>query len=310
MKHFNDFLIKLRRIIDEKNIELNAKMKEHTSFKVGGPVDVLVTPIDYNEIINIIKLCKDYKVPFYIIGNGSNLLVKDGGIRGVVIKLTKLDKITVDGEKINAQGGATIAETSRVARDASLTGLEFACGIPGSIGGALAMNAGAYDGEMSMVVESSLVLDGHGNFLRLNKEQLELQYRMSAILKNNYVVLEVTFQLKKGDYEKIKNRIDELMQRRREKQPLEYPSAGSTFKRPTGYFAGKLIQDSGLKGKSVGDAEVSVKHSGFIINKGNAKARDILDLIEIVQNTVKEKFNVELHPEVRIIGEEEDEKNN
>lgn len=305
MKHFNDFLVKLRRIIDEKNIELNAKMKEHTSFKVGGPVDVLVTPIDYNEIINIIKLCKDYKVPFYIIGNGSNLLVKDGGIRGVVIKLTKLDKITVDGEKINAQGGATIAETSRVARDASLTGLEFACGIPGSIGGALAMNAGAYDGEMSMVVESSLVLDGHGNFLHLNKEQLELEYRMSAILKNNYVVLEVTFQLKKGDYEKIKNRIDELMQRRREKQPLEYPSAGSTFKRPTGYFAGKLIQDSGLKGKSVGDAEVSVKHSGFIINKGNAKAKDILDLIEIVQNTVKEKFNVELHPEVRIIGEDE-----
>lgn len=306
MKHFNDFLIKLRRIIDEKNIELNAKMKEHTSFKVGGPVDVLVTPIDYNEIINIIKLCKDYKVPFYIIGNGSNLLVKDGGIRGVVIKLTKLDKITVDGEKINAQGGAIIAETSRVARDASLTGLEFACGIPGSIGGALAMNAGAYDGEMSMVVESSLVLDGHGNFLQLNKEQLELEYRMSAILKNNYVVLEVTFQLKKGDYEKIKNRIDELMQRRREKQPLEYPSAGSTFKRPTGYFAGKLIQDSGLKGKSVGDAEVSVKHSGFIINKGNAKAKDILDLIEIVQNTVKEKFNVELHPEVRIIGEDEE----
>lgn len=305
MKHFNDFLVKLRRIIDEKNIELNAKMKEHTSFKVGGPVDVLVTPIDYNEIINIIKLCKDYKVPFYIIGNGSNLLVKDGGIRGVVIKLTKLDKITVDGEKINAQGGATIAETSRVARDASLTGLEFACGIPGSIGGALAMNAGAYDGEMSMVVESSLVLDGHGNFLHLNKEQLELEYRMSAILKNNYVVLEVTFQLKKGDYGKIKNRIDELMQRRREKQPLEYPSAGSTFKRPTGYFAGKLIQDSGLKGKSVGDAEVSVKHSGFIINKGNAKAKDILDLIEIVQNTVKEKFNVELHPEVRIIGEDE-----
>lgn len=305
MKHFNDFLVKLRRIIDEKNIELNAKMKEHTSFKVGGPVDVLVTPIDYNEIINIIKLCKDYKVPFYIIGNGSNLLVKDGGIRGVVIKLTKLDKITVDGEKINAQGGATIAETSRVARDASLTGLEFACGIPGSIGGALAMNAGAYDGEMSMVVESSLVLDGHGNFLHLNKEQLELEYRMSAILKNNYVVLEVTFQLKKGDYEKIKNRIDELMQRRREKQPLEYPSAGSTFKRPTGYFAGKLIQDSGLKGRSVGDAEVSVKHSGFIINKGNAKAKDILDLIEIVQNTVKEKFNVELHPEVRIIGEDE-----
>ncbi|AGK98364.1 UDP-N-acetylmuramate dehydrogenase [Clostridium pasteurianum] len=310
MKHLNDFLIKLRRIIDEKNIELNAKMKEHTSFKVGGPVDVLVTPIDYNEIINIIKLCKDYKVPFYIIGNGSNLLVKDGGIRGVVIKLTKLDKISVDGEKINAQGGATIAGTSRVARDESLTGLEFACGIPGSIGGALAMNAGAYDGEMSMVVESSLVLDGHGNFLHLNKEQLELEYRMSAILKNNYVVLEVTFQLKKGDYKKIKNRIDELMQRRREKQPLEYASAGSTFKRPTGHFAGKLIQDSGLKGKSVGDAEVSMKHSGFIINKGNAKARDILDLIEIVQNTVKEKFNVELHPEVRIIGEEEDEKSN
>ena len=308
MKHFNDFLNKLRGIIDKENIEINAEMKEHTSFRVGGPVDVLVTPINYNEIINIIKLCKDYNVPFYIIGNGSNLLVKDGGIRGVVIKLTKLDQITVDGTKITAQGGATIARTSRVARDATLTGLEFACGIPGSIGGALAMNAGAYDGEISMVVENSLVLDDHGNFLKLNKDQLELEYRMSTILKNNYVVLEVTFELKKGDYEKIKNRMDELMQRRREKQPLEYPSAGSTFKRPAGYFAGKLIQDSGLKGKSVGDAEVSMKHSGFIINKGNAKAKDILDLIEIVQRTVKEKFNVELTPEVRIIGEDEKKK--
>lgn len=304
MKHLNDFLHKLRGIIDEKNIEINAEMKEHTSFRVGGPVDVLVTPTNYNEIIDIIKLCKDCSVPFYIIGNGSNLLVKDGGIRGVVIKLTKLDQIIVDGTKITAQGGATIAKTSRIARDASLTGLEFACGIPGSIGGALAMNAGAYDGEMSMVVESSLVLDEHGNFLKLNKEQLELEYRMSTVLKNNYVVLEVIFQLKKGDYEKIKNRIDELMQRRREKQPLEYPSAGSTFKRPTGYFAGKLIQDSGLKGKSVGDAEVSIKHSGFIINKGNARAKDILDLIEIIQITVKEKFNVDLYTEVRIIGEE------
>lgn len=309
MEHLNDFLIKLSKIIDEENIELNAEMKEHTSFRVGGPVDVLVTPTNYDEIINIIKLCKNYNVSFYIIGNGSNLLVKDGGINGVVIKLTKLDKIIVDGEKITAQGGATIAKTSRVARDASLTGLEFACGIPGSIGGALAMNAGAYDGEMSMVVESSLVLDKSGKFLKLNKEQLELEYRMSTILKNDYVVLEVTFQLKKGEYEKIKNRIDELMQRRREKQPLEYPSAGSTFKRPTGYFAGKLIQDSGLKGRKVGDAEVSTKHSGFIINKGNATAKDILDLIDIVKSTVKEKFNVELHPEVRIIGEDKKKEN-
>jgi UDP-N-acetylmuramate dehydrogenase len=309
MKQFNNFLIQLREAIAEENIQLNVEMKEHTSFRVGGPVDVLVTPIDYNEIINTIKLCKDYKVPFYIIGNGSNLLVKDGGIRGVVIKLTKLDNITVDGTMITAQGGATIAKTSRVARDVSLTGLEFACGIPGSIGGALAMNAGAYDGEMSMVVKNSTVLDEQGNLLKLNKDELELEYRMSAILKNNYVVLEVTFDLKKGDYEKIKNRIDELMKRRREKQPLEYASAGSTFKRPVGHFAGKLIQDSGLKGKSVGDAEVSIKHSGFIINKGNAKAKDILDLIKIVQSTVKEKFNVDLNPEVRIIGEDKEEKN-
>ncbi|WP_010234841.1 UDP-N-acetylmuramate dehydrogenase [Clostridium arbusti] len=309
MKQFNNFLIQLREAIAEENIQLNVEMKEHTSFRVGGPVDVLVTPIDYNEIINTIKLCKDYKVPFYIIGNGSNLLVKDGGIRGVVIKLTKLDNITVDGTMITAQGGATIAKTSRVARDVSLTGLEFACGIPGSIGGALAMNAGAYDGEMSMVVKNSIVLDEQGNLLKLNKDELELEYRMSAILKNNYVVLEVTFDLKKGDYEKIKNRIDELMKRRREKQPLEYASAGSTFKRPVGHFAGKLIQDSGLKGKSVGDAEVSIKHSGFIINKGNAKAKDILDLIKIVQSTVKEKFNVDLNPEVRIIGEDKEEKN-
>lgn len=304
MNIFKDFSIKLTRVLDPKDILIDEPMKKHTSFKVGGPVDILVTPENSQQVLDVIKLCKDDNVPYYIIGNGSNLLVRDGGIRGVVIKLSKLDKITVNREIINSESGVELKKVSDIALDNSLTGFEFACGIPGSVGGAVAMNAGAYNGEISQVIESAKVIDNNGNVKILNKDELELGYRMSSILKYGYTVLEVTFKLEVGQYDKIKNRIEELNNRRSDKQPLEYPSAGSTFKRPEGYFAAKLIEDAGLKGMNVGDAEVSTKHSGFIINKGNATAADILNLIKIVQGKVKDSFNVELCTEVRIIGEE------
>lgn len=304
MVQYNEYLPKLKNATSEENIELNVEMKKHTSFKVGGPVDALVTPVSYDEVVNIIKVCKENKIPFFIIGNGSNLLIKDGGLRGIAIKLCKLNEVNTNGKKIIAQSGASISAVSIAAREHKLTGLEFACGIPGSVGGAIAMNAGAYGGEISFVAESALVVDDNGNLKRLSTEEIEFGYRTTAIIKNNYIVLEVTFALRNCEYDNIKSKMDELMKKRKEKQPLEYPSAGSTFKRPTGYFAGKLIEDSGLKGKNVGGAEVSHKHSGFIINKGNATAKDILDLIKLVQNTVKNKYNVELHPEVKIMGED------
>ncbi|MDD3224241.1 MAG: UDP-N-acetylmuramate dehydrogenase [Clostridium sp.] len=304
MKQFDDFLVKLSHIVQKENIMVNAEMKKYTSFKVGGPVDVLVTPISYREIVDTIELCKNSEIPYYILGNGSNVLVRDGGIRGVVLKLSKLNKITVNGDEITAESGATIGAVSLAARNATLSGLEFACGIPGSVGGALAMNAGAYDGEMSYVVKGALLINNDGELLNLNIDKLELAYRNSVVLKHNYIALEVTFKLKRGESDKIQARMLELTRRRIEKQPLEYPSAGSTFKRPTGYFAGKLIQDSELKGCRIGGAEVSMKHSGFIINKDNATAKDIIDLISHVQKTVKDKFGVDLYPEVRIIGED------
>lgn len=302
--NYNDFSIELSSIVPQNNIILGAPMKDYTSFKVGGPVDILVTPDTYEQVRDIIRLCKKKGITFYIIGNGSNLLVRDGGIRGVVIKLTNLNKIKIENEKLIVQSGAPFSATSKEALNNSLTGLEFACGIPGSIGGAVAMNAGAYNGEVSQVIESALVIDNNGDIRFLNKEELELGYRMSSILKYGYTVLEVTFCLKKGEYNKISERVQDLTRRRTEKQPLEYPSAGSTFKRPDGYFAPKLIEETGLKGLSVGGAEVSQKHSGFIINKGNATASDIIELIKLVQQKVMEKFNVELNTEVIIIGED------
>ncbi|QGU96212.1 UDP-N-acetylmuramate dehydrogenase [Clostridium bovifaecis] len=307
MVRYIEFNSKLKSILDEEEVRLNVKMKDCTSFKVGGPADIFVMPNTYEKVREVINVCKVNKVPYFILGKGSNLLVKDGGIRGVVINLSKLDEIKVEEDKVIAQSGAVLSKVTEAALETSLTGLEFANGIPGSVGGAVTMNAGAYNGEISQVIESALVVDNKGEIRRLSKEELELSYRMSAILKYEYVVLEATFKLLKGDYSTIKARMDDLMRRRREKQPLEYPSAGSTFKRPEGYFAGKLIEDSGLKGTRVGGAEVSVKHSGFIINKESASAKEILDLIKLVQATVKEKFNVELSTEVRIIGEEETE---
>ena len=293
-----------KAIVGEDNVLLNEPMCNHVSFKVGGPVDILVLPRNYTDVQELIKICNKHNTPYYIMGNGSNLLVKDGGIRGVVIKLSPLNIIEVTDNKIVAQSGALLSDVSDAALNNSLTGFEFACGIPGCVGGAVSMNAGAYIGEIKDVIESTLVLDKEGNIKRLAAEELKLSYRNSVILMEGYVVLEATFKLKVGDYDAIKSKIDELQFRRKDKQPLEYPSAGSTFKRPVGHFAGKLIEDSNLKGVSIGGAQVSAKHSGFIINAGNATAKDILALIKHVQNTVHEKFGVELHTEVRIVGED------
>ncbi|MBK5239625.1 UDP-N-acetylmuramate dehydrogenase [Clostridium sp.] len=304
MKLYVELIKKLEEVIDRANIKLNEQMKTHTYFKVGGPADILVTPEDINQVSAVIKICKEYKVNYYLIGNGSNLLVKDGGIRGVVLKLSKLNKIQVQGNKIIAESGATLYDVAHSALGAGLKGMEFASGIPGSIGGAAAMNAGAYDGEMSMVMESVLVIDNNGKLLTLAKDEMKLEYRSSAVLKHGHTVVEVTLCLQKGDKEVIKARMDHLAKIRSDKQPLEYASAGSTFKRPEGHYASLLIQECGLKGTCVGDAQVSEKHSGFIINRKNCSAKDILDLILIVQNQVEEKFGVKLYTEVKIWGED------
>lgn len=291
-------------IYSENEIEINAKMKEHIYFKVGGPADILLNPHKVDQIIETIKICENNKIPYYVIGNGSNLLVKDGGLRGVVIKLSGLDSIEVNDNKIKAGSGALLKSVSDAALDNKLTGFEFACGIPGSVGGAVFMNAGAYDGEIKNVIIEAEVIDRNGKLLILKNDDIKLGYRTSNIKDEGYIVVSATFELTKGNYEKIETRINELTKKREEKQPLEYPSAGSTFKRPEGYFAGKLIQDAGLKGFSIGGAAVSGKHSGFVINKGGATAKDILDVISHVQDEVKKQFGVELQTEVRIIGED------
>jgi len=299
----NKLNLELAKIIDENNIFVDEPMKNHTSFKVGGPVDILTTPTSYNEVKKIVKFCKENNIQYYIIGNGSNLLVRDGGIRGVVVKLNKLNNIRLEHDLVISESGVSLSQVSNFALENNLTGFEFACGIPGSVGGAATMNAGAYNGEISNVISSAKVIDNNGEIIELSKEQLELGYRMSSIMKYGYTVLEVTFKFEKGEHEAIHKRIQELSKRREERQPLEYASAGSTFKRPDGFFAAKLIEDCDLKGKCIGGAQVSIKHSGFIINKGNATAKDILDLIEFVQSTVFEKYKVKLNTEVRIIGE-------
>ncbi len=292
------------KIYLENEIMIDEDMKNHIYFKVGGPADILLTPTSIDQLSETVKVCNENNIPYYVIGNGSNLLVKDGGIRGVVITLTKLDKIQSKGNLIKAEAGVLLKDVSERAVENSLTGFEFACGIPGSVGGAVFMNAGAYDGEIKNVILEAEVLDSDGNIIILNRDELDLGYRTSKVMKENFIVLSAIFQLELGDKEKIQDRVNELTRKREEKQPLEYPSAGSTFKRPEGYFAGKLIQDAGLKGYSIGGASVSEKHSGFVINKGGATAKDILNLIEHIQNEVKKQFGVDLHPEVRILGEE------
>lgn len=304
MNQNKNYRVLFSNLYKDTQMQENAKMSEHINFRVGGPVDILLTPNTKEQIVETIKICKENKIPFYVLGNGSNVLVKDSGIRGVVIKLSEFNNIVRDGNIIKAESGALLKDVSAEALKASLTGFEFACGIPGSVGGAVFMNAGAYDGEISFVIKEAEVMDEEGNIITLSKEELKLGYRTSIIMKKNYIIISATFYFESGEKDKIEGRVSELTNKREEKQPLEFPSAGSTFKRPEGHFAGKLIQDAGLKGFTLGGAAVSGKHCGFIINKGNATAKDILDLIEYVQKEVKKQFGVDLYPEVRIIGED------
>ncbi len=284
------------------NVLFDEPMKKHTTFKIGGNADVFIIPNDSGEIIDAIKLCEEFKAPFYIIGNGSNILVGDGGINGVVIQIFKnMGNIGVNGNIIKAEGGALLSLVSRKALEEGLTGLEFASGIPGTVGGGVCMNAGAYGGEMKDIISKVVVLK-NGEILELSNEESEFEYRNSCILKNGMIVLEAEMVLQKGKADEIKEKMFEFNRLRSEKQPLEFPSAGSAFKRPEGYFAGKLIMDSGLRGYSVGGASVSEKHCGFIINKGNATAKDVITLIEDVKRIVNDKFGVMLKPEIRFIG--------
>jgi UDP-N-acetylmuramate dehydrogenase len=295
----------LLQYYSREQILQNESMKNHTSFRIGGKADLLVIPSSADQIRKTVTICRDMNIPVMIMGNGSNLLVRDSGIRGVVIKIADgMKEITVEKENIKAQAGALLSAVSSEALRHRLIGMEFASGIPGTIGGAVIMNAGAYDGEMKDVVEGALVMDEYGQEVSLSKGDLEFGYRTSSLQKKFYVVLEVTISLKSGDYEKSKAKIADFARRRREKQPLSYPSAGSVFKRPPGYYAGQLIQDCGLKGMRIGDAQISELHSGFIINLGNATAKDVIKLINIVRERVIEKFNVEMHPEIRIVGDE------
>ncbi|UTE77363.1 UDP-N-acetylmuramate dehydrogenase [Rossellomorea sp. KS-H15a] len=297
---------KLQDVMDEDNIKRDELLRDHLYTKLGGKADFFLTPTTYEEVQNIVKLSNEVDVPFTLLGNGSNLIVKDGGIRGIVLHLVNFKDIKANDQLIVAQSGAAIIDVSRRALAEKLSGLEFACGIPGTVGGALFMNAGAYGGEISDVLDYCHVVDREGNLVKRTAAELELDYRHSNISENGDIVLEATFSLKPGNYEEIKDVMDDLTFKRESKQPLEYPSCGSVFKRPPGYFAGKLIQDSELQGTNFGGAEVSTKHAGFIVNKDDATAKDYISLIEHVQKTVKEKFDVELEREVRIIGEDLD----
>ncbi|PAB58138.1 UDP-N-acetylmuramate dehydrogenase [Anaeromicrobium sediminis] len=295
---------RLIEVIDRDNIREKEIMSKHTSFKIGGPVDIMILPKTVAEVKHAIKVFKEEEVKYYVMGNGSNLLVADKGIRGAIIKIgDNFNKVDVEDEKITAQAGVLLSALANVALKSSLKTFEFASGIPGTLGGAVTMNAGAYGGEMKDVVTGASVIDKFGNVVYLNNEELGFEYRNSNVQKEGYIVLEVDIQLEKGIYEEIQNTIKDLTKKRTTKQPLSLPSAGSTFKRPPDHFAGKLIQDAGLKGVKVGGAQVSELHSGFIVNVDNATAKDVLDLIRLVQKTVKDKFGVCLNPEVKIIGE-------
>ena len=284
-------------------IKKNELLKNHTSFKIGGPADEFAEVNNEEEIAELIKYAKEKGIPYTIMGNGSNLLVGDKGIRGLVIKLAKgFDSVEILGDKIIAKSGILLSKLSNVALENELSGLEFASGIPGTLGGAIYMNAGAYGGEMKDVIEK-VTYFSNGEIKLAEKDDLDFGYRHSRFSGTEDIVLSAEIQLKKADKTEIRAQMDDFKERRCSKQPLSMPSAGSTFKRPEGYFAGKLIEDAGLKGKTIGGAQVSEKHSGFVVNTGDASAQDVLDLIKFIQDTVYEKFKVKLETEVKMLGE-------
>ena len=291
-------------LLGEDRVFTDEPMKQHTTFKIGGPADYFLVPESGEEAGEIIKICKQTDIPYFILGNGSNLLVGDGGYRGAVIQIYRnMSAVTTEGTIITAQAGALLSSVAAVAKNASLTGCEFAGGIPGTVGGAAVMNAGAYGGEMKDVLVEVTVMDADGNIFTIPAEKLELGYRTSIIKKAGYIVLEAKIRLEEGNQEAIRERMKELTIQRTTKQPLEFPSAGSTFKRPEGYFAGKLVMDSGLRGYQVGGARVSEKHCGFVINAGGATAKDVRTLMENVRDIVYKKYGVTLEPEVKFLGE-------
>ena len=299
----DQFLTELQNVMGGSGIFMEEPMKKHTTFRVGGPADVLVQP-DETALAAILALCRQYHVSYSFIGNGSNLLVGDKGIRGVVIEMTDpMGNIEVDGTKITAQAGAMLSKIANTAASNGLGGMEFAAGIPGSVGGAVVMNAGAYGGEMKDIIEKVYVLDENGAQLELDRDALDLGYRHSCIPEKKYIVTKVVLELVPRNEAEIRSEMKELNEKGAEKQPLQYPSAGSTFKRPEGYFAGKLIMDAGLRGYQVGGAQVSEKHCGFVINKGDATAADICQLMRDVSDKVQAQFGVVLEPEVKMIGE-------
>ena len=296
-KAFEEFLIS-----EKIEYKLMEPMCRHTSFKIGGPADVFVTVGCENELKNVLKKAKSFEIPYFIVGKGSNLLVSDKGVEGVVISLSGLDRVSVNGNFITAGAGVTLATLCNTAKDNCLSGLEFAYGIPGSVGGALYMNAGAYGGEMSQVVKSAAYVTVDGEMGKIALDDMHLGYRTSIFKSNKMIITSVTFELAKGEMQDIKDKMADYTSRRCEKQPLEYPSAGSTFKRPEGHFAGALIEQSGLKGRCVGNAQVSEKHAGFVINKGNATCKDVRELIDVIKTTVLENNGVELENEVIFVG--------
>lgn len=285
-------------------LSLDEPLNKYTKTKLGGNADILAAPGTLEEVQAVAAYAHEQHIPILLLGNGSNLVVRDGGVRGIVLYMANINEIKIEGSRMTAEAGANIIDASKAAAENCLAGLEFACGIPGSIGGAMAMNAGAYGGEIKDIIKQATVMDCTGRVFVLSKDELELGYRKSIITAKGYYVLSAEFELIQGEQCDIDGAVADFTHQRESKQPLEYPSAGSVFKRPPGYFAGKLIQDSGLQGKGFGGAEVSTKHAGFIINKENATAKDYIQTIRMVQEEVKKKFGIELETEVKIVGEE------
>lgn len=293
----------LSRIAGADHLLIDEPLSKHTTFKIGGPADVIVLPTSIEQVQQIIAACKEVQVPLRFMGLGSNILASDEGVRGVIIKFAdNFAAVSVEGKRVIAQAGASNEQVAKVAQAHGLAGYEFASGIPGSIGGAAIMNAGAYDGEFSKVAVSLSCLTPEGELVQVTAEQALWSYRHSMMMDKGYVVLEATLELSRDNKDAIQARMDDLRERRESKQPLEMPSAGSTFKRPKGYFAGKLIQDAGLKGYTVGGAQISTKHSGFVVNTGNASAADVVQLIQDVHDRIFEKEGVHMEPEVRMWG--------
>ena len=299
-----DLYQELCSISGKDNVLKDEPMAAHTTFRIGGPADYFVMPSGTDEVGRIVSLCRASAIPYYVIGNGSNLLVGDKGYRGVIIQIYKnMNRIDIKGQEIRVQAGALLSKTAAAACAAGLAGMEFASGIPGTLGGAVRMNAGAYGGEMKEILKSATVLTPEGRVLTLDAEEMKMGYRTSIVSKMDYIVLEAVIRLMPGSPEEIRKRMEELKEKRVEKQPLEYGSAGSTFKRPEGYFAGRLIEEAGLRGFRVGNAQVSDKHCGFVINRGGATAREVSELMDEVIRRVEANSGVRLDPEVKRIGD-------